>query len=145
VTAIHSVAGLPPSGCALVTRPPYRRPHHTAIRAAILGGGSGIIRPGEAALAHRGVLLLDDAPEFAVDVLASLREPLTSGEVMVARHGLIARFPARFTLVAGMRPCPCGGQPGCACTPFQVRRYRARLASQLGRDLPLAPGHAARP
>ena len=150
VTSIHSVAGLLASGGAVVTRPPYRSPHHTATRAAILGGGSGIIRPGEAALAHRGVLFLDDAPEFAVDVLAALREPMASGEVVVARHGRTVRFPARFILVAGMRPCPCGGQPGCACTPFQVRRYRARLASQLGscislwlrvtRPIPADPG-----
>lgn len=132
VTAIHSVAGLLASGRTPVTRPPYRSPHHTATRAAILGGGPGMIRPGETALAHRGVLFLADAPEFAVDVLAALREPLASGEVVVARHGRSVRFPARFILVASARPCPCGGQPGCACTPFQVRRYRARLASQLG-------------
>jgi magnesium chelatase family protein len=80
----------------------------------------------------RDFLSCRDAPEFAVDVLASLREPLASGKVMVARHGRTVRFPARFILVAGMRPCPCGGQPRCACTPFQVRRYRARLPSQLG-------------
>ena len=138
VTAIYSAAGLLGPGHALITRPPFRAPHHTATRAAILGGGSGVIRPGEAALAHRGVLFLDDAPEFSRDVLASLRQPLQSGEVTVARGGSTVRFPARFTLVAGMAPCPCGTWPECPCTPMQARRYRARVAGELGsysRDL----------
>jgi magnesium chelatase family protein len=132
VAAIYSASGLLGSGHTLITRPPFRAPHHTATRAAILGGGSGVIRPGEAALAHRGVLFLDQAPEFSRDVLTSLRQPLQSGEVTVARAGSTVRFPARFTLVAGMAPCPCGAWPDCACTPMQARRYRARLARELG-------------
>src|SRR5713101_2506822 len=101
VTAIYSAAGLLGPGHALITRPPFRAPHHTATRAAILGGGTGMIRPGEAALAHRGVLFLDDAPEFGRDVLAALRQPLQAGEVTVARGGSTVRFPAKVTLVAG--------------------------------------------
>jgi magnesium chelatase family protein len=87
VTAIHSAAGLLGSCRPLITRPPFRAPHHTAARAAILGGGTGTIRPGDAALAHRGVLFLHDAPEFPRDILASLRQPLQHGEVTVARAG----------------------------------------------------------
>jgi magnesium chelatase family protein len=137
VTAAYSVAGLLGSGHALITRPPFRSPHHTTTRAAILGGGPGIIRPGEAALAHRGVLLLADAPEFARDVLAALRQPLQDGEVTVTRSGSTVRFPARFILVAGLSPCPCGGQPGCSCSPLQARRYRARLTAELGSHISL--------
>ena len=147
VTAIYSAAGLLESGHALITRPPFRAPHHTATRAAILGGGSGVIRPGEAVLAHRGVLFLDDAPEFARDVLALLREPLQAGEVTVAPGGSTVRFPAKFTLVAGTAPCPCGAWPECGCTPVQMRRYRARVA-ELGSHLAIClnadtPGPAA--
>jgi magnesium chelatase family protein len=132
VTAVHSVAGLLASGHALITQPPYRAPHHTATRAAILGGGSGIIRPGEAALAHRGVLFLDDAPEFARDVLSALRQPLQEGQIVVARSGSTVRFPAKFILVAGMSPCPRGVRSDCSCSPLQARRYRARLTTELG-------------
>jgi magnesium chelatase family protein len=132
VTAIHSAAGLLRAGHALITRPPFRAPHHTATRAAILGGGTGTIRPGEAALAHRGVLFLRDAPEFSGDVLTSLRQPLQHGEITVARAGITVRFPAKFTLIASMAPCPCGGRPGCSCSALQARRYRARLAGELG-------------
>jgi magnesium chelatase family protein len=133
VTAIHSVAGLLSSGHPLVARPPLRAPHHTATRAAILGAcGQGITRPGDAALAHRGVLFLANAPEFAADVLAALRQPLQAGEIVISRGDSIVRLPARFTLIAGVAPCPCGGRPGCACTLLQARRYRARLAGHLG-------------
>jgi len=135
VTALYSAAGLLGSGHPLITRPPFRAPHHTATRAALLGGGSGIIRPGEAVLAHRGVLFLHDAPEFGSDVLASLHEPLQAGEVTVARGGSTVRFPAKFTLVAGTASCPCGAWPGCGCTPLQARRYRSRLAGELGHHL----------
>lgn len=131
-TAIHSAAGLLRAGHALITRPPFRAPHHTATRAAILGGGTATIGPGEAALAHRGVLFLHDAPEFPRDVLASLRQPLQDGEITVARVGTTIRFPAKFTLIAGMAPCPCGGRPECSCSALQARRYRARLAAELG-------------
>jgi magnesium chelatase family protein len=132
VSAIYSVAGLLGPGRALITRAPFRAPHHTATPAAIAGGGSGTIRPGEAALAHRGVLFLDEAPEFARSTLAVLRQPLQDGGITIARSGRTVWFPARFTLVAGMAPCPCGSPAGCGCTPLQQRRYRARLTGELG-------------
>jgi magnesium chelatase family protein len=135
VTAIHSVAGALPPGRPLLAEPPFCAPHHTATKAAIVGGGSGIIRPGAASLAHRGCLFLDEAPEFGRDVLDALRQPLESGEVVVARSGLTARFPARFTLVLAANPCPCASGPGaaagCTCTPAQRRRYLARLSGPL--------------
>jgi magnesium chelatase family protein len=135
VTAIHSVAGTLPPGSPLVTEPPFCAPHHTATKAAIVGGGSGIIRPGAASLAHRGCLFLDEAPEFDRDVLDALRQPLESGAVVVARSGLTARFPARFTLILAANPCPCaraGSGPGeCTCTPTIRRRYLARLSGPL--------------
>jgi magnesium chelatase family protein len=135
VTAIHSVAGTLPPGRPLLTEPPYCAPHHTATKAAIVGGGSGVIRPGAASLAHRGCLFLDEAPEFGRDVLDALRQPLESGQVVVARSGLTARFPARFTLVLAANPCPCakgpGPRAGCSCTPAARRRYLARLSGPL--------------
>ncbi len=135
VTAIHSVAGTLPPGCPLMTEPPFCAPHHTATKAAIVGGGSGIIRPGAASLAHRGCLFLDEAPEFGRDVLDALRQPLEPGEVVVARSGLTARFPGRFTLVLAANPCPCakGASPSsaCTCTPAARRRYLARLSGPL--------------
>jgi magnesium chelatase family protein len=132
VTAIHSAAGLLGSGHPLVRHPPFCAPHHTTTPAGIAGGGPGITRPGEAALAHRGVLFLDQAPEFARATLTTLRQALQHGEITLARSGQIVRFPARFLLVAGTAPCPCGGQSGCTCSPLQKRRYRARLTGQLG-------------
>src|SRR5499427_6855257 len=135
VTSIHSVAGTLPSGSPLMTEPPFCAPHHTATKAAIVGGGSGILHPGAASLAHRGCLFLDEAPEFARDVLDALRQPLESGEVLVARSGLIARFPARFTLVLAANPCPCAKGAAtaatCSCTPATKRRYLARLSGPL--------------
>src|SRR6266700_3983877 len=135
VTSIHSVAGTLPAGSPLMTEPPFCAPHHTATKAAIVGGGSGILHPGAASLAHRGFLFLDEAPEFARDVLDALRQPLESGEVVVARCGLTARFPARFTLVLAANPCPCakGAATGaaCSCTPATRRRYLARLSGPL--------------
>jgi magnesium chelatase family protein len=135
VTSIHSVAGTLPAGRPLMTEPPFCAPHHTATKAAIVGGGSGILHPGAASLAHRGCLFLDEAPEFARDVLDALRQPLESGEVVVARSGLTARFPARFTLVLAANPCPCakGTAAGaaCSCTPATRRRYLARLSGPL--------------
>ena len=135
VTSIHSVAGTLPVGSPLMTEPPFCAPHHTATKAAIVGGGSGILHPGAASLAHRGCLFLDEAPEFARDVLDALRQPLESGEVVVARSGLTARFPARFTLVLAANPCPCakGAATGatCSCTPATRRRYLARLSGPL--------------
>jgi magnesium chelatase family protein len=132
VTAIHSAAGLLGPGHAVVTRPPLCAPHHTITPAAMAGGGPAPVRPGAAALAHRGVLFLDQAPEFARSVLQILREPLEKGELTLTRGGRLVRFPARFILAAGLPPCPCGGRPGCACGRLQARRYRARLTSELG-------------
>jgi magnesium chelatase family protein len=106
-TAIHSIAGSLPSGSPLLTEPPFCAPHHTSTRAAIVGGGTGALHPGAASLAHHGFLFLDEAPEFPRDVLDALRQPLESGEVVLARCGLTARFPARFTLVLAANPCPC--------------------------------------
>ncbi|HJY02230.1 MAG TPA: YifB family Mg chelatase-like AAA ATPase [Streptosporangiaceae bacterium] len=135
VTAIHSVAGTLPPQVPLLTDPPFLAPHHTATKAAIVGGGSGIIRPGSASLAHRGVLFLDEAPEFARDVLDALRQPLEAGEVVVARSGVTTRFPARFTLVLAANPCPCarpaGSAEGCSCSPAARRRYLGRLSGPL--------------
>src|SRR5207237_1643823 len=107
VTSVHSVAGHLPEHASLLKRPPFFAPHHTATKAAIVGGGSGVIRPGSASLAHRGVLFLDEAPEFARDVLDALRQPLEAGEVVVARSGITTRFPDRLTLVLRANPCPC--------------------------------------
>jgi magnesium chelatase family protein len=135
VTAIHSVAGTLPAQVPLLTAPPFMAPHHTATKAAIVGGGSGIILPGSASLAHRGVLFLDEAPEFAADVLDALRQPLESGEVVVARLGVITTFPAKFTLVLAANPCPCakmiGPAEGCRCSPTARRRYLGRLSGPL--------------
>lgn len=135
VSAIHSVAGALKPDRPLVTEPPFCAPHHTATKAAIVGGGSGIIRPGSASLAHRGVLFLDEAPEFARDVLDALRQPLEAGEVVVARSGVTTRFPARFTLVLAANPCPCarpaGAAEGCSCSPAARRRYLGRISGPL--------------
>jgi magnesium chelatase family protein len=135
VTAIHSVAGTLPPGRPLLTEPPFCAPHHTSTRAAIVGGGTGVLRPGAASLAHHGCLFLDEAPEFARDVLDALRQPLESGEVVLTRCGLTARFPARFTLVLAANPCPCASaassRGGCSCTPLARRRYLARLSGPL--------------
>ena len=113
---------------------PFRAPHHSASAAALVGGGV-IPRPGEISLAHRGVLFLDELPEFERRVLEALREPLETGVVSVSRARQRAEFPARFQLVAAMNPCPCGytGHPAraCACTPDQVIRYRNRLSGPL--------------
>ncbi len=135
VTAIHSVAGILPPQIPLLTDPPFVAPHHTATKAAIVGGGSGVIVPGSASLAHRGVLFLDEAPEFATDVLDALRQPLEAGEVVVARLGVIAKFPAKFTLVLAANPCPCartaGPTEGCNCSPATRRRYLGRISGAL--------------
>jgi magnesium chelatase family protein len=101
----------------------------------MVGGGSGSIHPGAASLAHRGVLFLDEAPEFSPDVLDALRQPLESGEIVVARSGITARFPAAFTLVLAANPCPCArartSRQRCTCTPAARRRYLSRLSGPL--------------
>ncbi len=135
VTAIHSVAGMLPAGAPLRVRPPYCGPHHTATVAALIGGGSGVARPGAVSLAHRGVLFLDEAPEFSSAALEALRQPLESGEVVIARSAGTARYPARFTLVLAANPCPCAGvaagPSSCVCTPAARRRYATRLSGPL--------------
>jgi magnesium chelatase family protein len=135
VSAIHSVAGALTPAQPLLTVPPFCAPHHTSSKAAIVGGGSGIIKPGAASLAHLGCLFLDEAPEFDRDVLDALRQPLESGEVVIARSGLTARFPARFTLVLAANPCPCARTAAtgadCTCSPLVRRRYLARLSGPL--------------
>jgi magnesium chelatase family protein len=130
---LHSLAKpLPP--VAEWRRPPFRAPHHGASAAAIVGGG-GRLRPGEISLAHRGVLFLDELPEFRRDVLEALREPLEAGVVSIARASWQGRFPARFQLVAAMNPCPCGhagdANGRCRCTPPQVDRYLGRISGPL--------------
>ena len=132
VSAVHSLAGTLPSDAPLVRRPPFIDPHHTASAVAIVGGGTRGIRPGALSLAHRGVLFMDEAPEFASNVLDALRQPLESGHVVVSRAAQTAVFPARFQLVLAANPCPCG-QGGtvadeCECTPLMRRRYRDRIS-----------------
>jgi magnesium chelatase family protein len=136
VTAIHSVAGVLPERCPLVTLAPYRSPHHSATPAALVGSGSTVIRPGLASQAHRGVLFLDEAPEFNRSSLDALRQPLESGYIEIARARATARFPARFLLVLAANPCPCAGARGpsangCECTSQARRRYLARLSGPL--------------
>jgi magnesium chelatase family protein len=134
VTRIHSVAGVLPAGAGLIRTPPFRAPHHTASAAAIVGGGSSP-RPGEVTLAHHGVLLLDELPEFTRPVLEGLRQPLEDGMVSIARVGGRWLYPARFMLVGTMNLCPCGGRgdarSGCSCSPQQLDRYRHRLSRAL--------------
>jgi magnesium chelatase family protein len=134
VTAVHSVAGTLPAGAPLLRRPPYQAPHHTASMAALVGGGSGVARPGALSLAHRGILFLDEAPEFSRGVLDALRQPLESGEVVIARSGGSARFPARVQLVLAANPCPCAspaGATGCTCSDLVRRRYLGKLSGPL--------------
>lgn len=135
VTAVHSLSGTFDPAAGLIRRPPFEDPHHTATAAAVVGGGSGMPTPGAASRAHRGVLLLDEAPEFAPRVLEALRQPLEHGELVIARSKGVARYPARFQLVLAANPCPCGllvGKGvGCDCPPVARRRYLARLSGPL--------------
>ncbi len=131
--SVLSVAGRTPDPARWRLRP-FRSPHHTASAVALVGGG-GKPRPGEISLAHRGILFLDELPEFSRKVLEVLREPLESGSITISRAALQAEFPASFQLVAAMNPCPCGyrGDPSgrCRCTPDQINRYRTRLSGPL--------------
>ena len=134
VTAIHSVAGTLPPGAPLVTRPTFEAPHHSATMAALIGGGSGQIRPGALCRAHRGVLFLDEAPEFPRAVLDTLRQPLERGQVTIQRAAGSATFPCRAQLVLAANPCPCAsaaGDTACTCSPLERRRYRSRLSGPL--------------
>ena len=132
-TSIRSLAGGAVTG--LVTRPPFESPHHTATAAAMVGGGSGQIRPGAAVRAAHGVLFLDEAPEFPSSVLDVLRQPLESGEIRIHRANATAVFPGRFQLVMAANPCPCGqygvGDAECTCAPSVRRRYLAKISGPL--------------
>ncbi|MFC9925127.1 YifB family Mg chelatase-like AAA ATPase [Streptomyces sp. NPDC127190] len=135
VTAVHSVAGLLPPGKPLIDIAPYCAPHHSATMQSLVGGGPGIPRPGAVSLAHRGVLFLDEAPEFHSQTLDALRQPLESGHVVIARSAGVVRFPARFLMVLAANPCPCGRfsvrDSLCECPPSAIRRYQARLSGPL--------------
>ena len=134
VAAIRSVSGLA-LGTQLSHRAPFSAPHHSASVAAMVGGGARIAQPGAISLAHRGILFLDEAPEFSPRALDALRTPLESGRVELARSLASTSYPARFQLVLAANPCPCGhaGQAGvhCECTPMAVRRYGARLSGPI--------------
>ncbi len=133
IAAVRSIAGYD-NDLASWKRRAFRAPHHTASAVALVGGGS-LPRPGEASLAHHGVLFLDELPEFDRHVLEVLREPLESGRIAISRAARQAEFPARFQLVAAMNPCPCGyaGDPSgrCRCTPEAIQRYRSRVSGPL--------------
>ncbi|QES47992.1 Mg chelatase-like protein [Streptomyces venezuelae] len=135
VTAVHSVAGILQPGEPMISAPPYCAPHHSATMQSLVGGGSGLPRPGAVSLAHRGVLFLDEAPEFSTKALDALRQPLESGQVFVARAAGVVRLPARFLMVLAANPCPCGRHTlygaGCDCPPSVIRRYQARLSGPL--------------
>lgn len=135
VTAVHSLDGLSGNRIELIRRPPFENPHHTASTVSIVGGGNGIPRPGAASRAHRGVLFLDEAPEYDRRVLDALRQPLESGRLTIHRSAGVADYPARFQLVMAANPCPCGKAVGrgkdCSCTPIARRRYFNRLSGPL--------------
>ncbi|MCM3746025.1 YifB family Mg chelatase-like AAA ATPase [Paenibacillus pasadenensis] len=140
VTKIYSVAGKLARLDTLITERPFRSPHHTISAGGLVGGGS-IPRPGEVTLAHRGVLFLDELPEFPRAALESLRQPLEDREVTLARARAVYRFPASFQLAASMNPCPCGflgataggaqGQPECSCSQTAIDRYRSRISGPM--------------
>ena len=134
VTRIYSVAGLLPSGAGMLTVRPFRAPHHTISNAGLVGGGSNP-RPGEVTLAHRGVLFLDELPEFDPRVLEVLRQPLEDRTVTISRAKISATFPANVTLIGSMNPCQCGyfGDPerDCTCPAQLVSRYQRRISGPL--------------
>ena len=134
VTKIHSVAGILSEEGMVCTRP-FRTPHHTATTAAMCGGGSRTVKPGEISLAHNGVLFLDEMPEYSRSTLEALRQPLEDGFITVTRSSGAVTFPANFMLCASMNPCPCGNYGSadrvCTCTPAAIRKYRARVSGPL--------------
>jgi magnesium chelatase family protein len=134
-TQVHSVAGLLGPGNGLLRTRPLRAPHHTISPAGLIGGGTGIPRPGEASLAHQGVLFLDELPEFPRNVLELLRQPIEEGSVTLGRSQMTLSFPAHFMLIAAMNPCPCGfhGDPTreCRCTGGMIQRYLGKISGPL--------------
>jgi magnesium chelatase family protein len=134
LTRVYSVAGLLPPERPLVTRRPFRAPHHTVSSIGLVGGG-GTPRPGEVSLAHLGVLFLDEFPEFRLSALEALRQPLEDGEITISRRLTSLTFPARIMLVAAMNPCPCGylgdRERDCTCPAHRVQQYAARLSGPL--------------
>ena len=133
-TRIYSVAGMLKAGNSIVTSRPFRSPHHTASAVSLVGGGSNP-RPGEISMAHRGVLFLDELPEFSKSVLESLRQPLEDGVVTISRAVGAMTFPARFTLIAAQNPCPCGYYndtvKNCICSPGQILKYNKKVSGPL--------------
>lgn len=131
VTRVWNAAGLRAYEAGLADRRPFRAPHHTASRSALVGGGA-VLRPGEVSLAHRGVLFLDELPEFSRDALEALRQPMEEGQVVISRRSGCSVFPAACTVVGAMNPCPCGyaGHPrrACVCTASGIQQYRARIS-----------------
>lgn len=134
ITKIHSTIGATRGGNGLIAQRPFRSPHHGASAVALVGGGSGA-RPGEISLAHCGVLFLDELPEFQRTVLEALRQPLEDGCITVSRANASVTYPAAFTLVAAMNPCPCGNhgsrRNACKCSQAQIARYRGRVSGPL--------------
>jgi magnesium chelatase family protein len=137
LSAIHSLAGDLAPGTTMLTRPPFRAPHHSATRASLLGGGTGRVRPGEISRAHSGALFLDEFPLFNTDIIEALRQPLESGEITIARGEESATFPARTMVVLASNPCPCGDyhptdrDNRCSCTEVRRRDYRRRLSGPI--------------
>ena len=144
LTAIHSLCGALPHGAPVLTRPPFRAPHHSASRAGILGGGSGRVRPGEVSKAHLGVLFLDEFPLLPSDIIEALRQPLESGEITIARGDEDATYPAAGMLVLAANPCPCGEfhpysrDHGCTCGEVKRRDYRRKLSGPIADRIDIA-------
>ncbi|MEK7598151.1 MAG: YifB family Mg chelatase-like AAA ATPase [Patescibacteria group bacterium] len=134
VTKIFSVSGQLPRGTALITRRPFRSPHHTASSVSIVGGGT-YPRPGEVSMSHRGILFLDEFPEFSRSILENLRQPLEDGFITISRAQGSLEFPARFTLIAAMNPCPCGNatdpEKACSCSPAGIIKYQRKISGPI--------------
>ncbi len=158
LTALHSLAGALQDGDGLIRRPPFSAPHHDASKTSIVGGGTGKVRPGEISRAHCGVLLLDEFPLLRTDVIDSLRQPLESGEVTIARGDDVVTYPARGMVVLAANPCPCGEFSAdvqanrCTCKERQRRDYRDRVRGPISDRIditrhlqPLKPHDAADP
>ena len=143
VSAVHSLAGYHLDD-QLVTRPPYSDPHHSASMVSMVGGGPRLAKPGAISCAHKGVLFLDEAPEFAPAVIDALRTPLESGTVQLFRSEGVARYPARFQLILAANPCPCGqaATPGanCQCAPLVVRRYAEKISGPIRDRIDITQG-----